>query len=76
MAGILGGHVAGMTGIPEATLAVEAGLRYASISLVANPCAGLSQIPITVEDVNRVLAESGSRLLAIIDEVLRRRAQA
>lgn len=74
MAGILGGDVAGMTGIPEATLAVEAGLRYSSVSLVCNPCAGLSPIPITVEDVNQVLADSGSRLLTILDEVLRRRS--
>ncbi len=76
MASILGGHVAGMTGIPEVPLAVEAGLRYASVSLVANPCAGLSEVPITVADVNTVLADSGSKLLAIIDEVLRRRSVA
>jgi 5'-deoxy-5'-methylthioadenosine phosphorylase len=74
MASILGGHVAGMTGIPEVTLAVEAGLRYAAVAVVCNPCAGLSEVPITVEDVNRVLAESGAQVLSVLDEVLRRRA--
>lgn len=76
MAGLLGGHVAGMTGVPEATLAVEAGLRYASVALVTNPCAGLSDVPITIADVNAVLAASGERVLAILDAVLAGRAAA
>lgn len=76
MAGLLGAHVAGMTAIPEVTLAVEAGLRYASIALVCNPCAGLSEVPITIEDVNQVLADSGARVLAILDDVLAKRASA
>ena len=74
MAALLGAHVAGMTGVPEVTLAVEAGLRYAAVSLVCNPCAGLSDVPITIEDVNAVLAASGERVLAVLDEVLARRA--
>lgn len=74
MAALLGAHVAGMTGVPEVTFAVEAGLRYAAVSLVCNPCAGLSDVPITIEDVNAVLAASGERVLAVLDEVLARRA--
>lgn len=67
MAGLLGGHVAGMTGIPEATLAVEAGLRYAAVSLVVNPAAGLSSEKITMADVGRVLTESSARVIALLD---------
>ena len=41
LAALAGGTVAGMTGVPEVTLAVEDGLRYAAISLVVNPAAGV-----------------------------------
>ncbi|MEO7070952.1 MAG: S-methyl-5'-thioinosine phosphorylase [Nostocoides sp.] len=73
MAGLLGGHVAGMTGIPEATLAVEAGLRYAAVSLVVNPAAGLSTEKITMHDVGRVLTESSARVITLLDAVVRAR---
>ncbi|MEH6459371.1 S-methyl-5'-thioinosine phosphorylase [Chitinimonas sp. JJ19] len=35
-----GGHMVGMTGMPEAALAREAGLRYATIAVVSNWAAG------------------------------------
>lgn len=74
MAGMLGGTVAGMTGVPECTLAVEAGLRYAAVALVCNPCAGLSPEPITVAEVDRVLAETGRRVLDVLDRFVATRA--
>lgn len=74
MAGLLGGHVAGMTGIPEATLAVEAGIRYAAVSLVVNPAAGLSTEPITMEEVDRVLRDSSQRVVRLLDAVIAARA--
>ena len=70
MAGLLGGTIAGMTGVPECTLAVEAGLRYAAVALVCNPCAGLTDAPVTVEEVNATLAESGQRVLHVLDRLL------
>jgi 5'-methylthioadenosine phosphorylase len=70
MAALLGGSVAGMTGVPEVTLALEAKLRYAAISLVVNPAAGLSSEPITMEDVNRVLQESSAAVLRVLDRVI------
>lgn len=36
-----GGDVIGMTGMPEASLAREAGIDYASVCLVSNPAAGI-----------------------------------
>lgn len=42
----LGGTVVGMTGCPEAALARERGLCYASLCLVTNPAAGLSPGPL------------------------------
>lgn len=76
MAAMLGGSVAGMTGVPEVTLAIEAKLRYAAISLVVNPAAGLSAEPITIEDVNRVLAESSAAVLQIVERVIQNRKAA
>ncbi len=51
-----GCSVVGMTGMPEAVLAREAGLDYASLCVVANPAAGLEREPISLEEIERVLA--------------------
>jgi len=50
-----GCDVVGMTGMPEAGLAREAGLDYASIAVVANPAAGLEAEPISLEALHAVL---------------------
>lgn len=44
---LLGGTVVGMTGCPEAALARERALCYASLCLVTNPAAGLSDGPLS-----------------------------
>ena len=46
-----GGDVVGMTNVPEVTLAREAGLCYASLSLVTNYGSGLSSQPLTHQEV-------------------------
>lgn len=76
MAARLGGHVAGMTGVPEVTLANEAGLRYAALALVCNPGAGLSLEPVTVAQVERTLADCAGTVLAILDAFVAARAGA
>lgn len=47
----LGGDVVGMTGVPEVVLARELGLCYATIALVTNSAAGISQEPLTHAEV-------------------------
>ncbi len=74
LARLAGGDVAGMTGVPEVTLAVEAGLRYAAISLVVNPAAGVSDEPITMADIEAALEASKAKVLAILDELVHTRA--
>lgn len=67
MAAAAGVTVVGMTGVPEVVLAAERGIPYASLCLVANPAAGLSADPITVEDVTAVVAlgaETVTRILS------------
>jgi 5'-methylthioadenosine phosphorylase len=68
-----GADMVGMTGMPEAILAREAGLCYASISVVANFAAGRgnSVHGIKLEEVNAVLKAA----MADVREILDRLAQ-
>lgn len=76
LAALAGGSVAGMTGVPEVVLAVEAGLRYAALSLVVNPAAGVSEQPITMAEIEQCLTTGAPRVVAVLDAVLRARAEA
>ena len=48
----------GMTSLPEAALAREAGIDYASLCVVANPAAGLSHEPISMAEIEAVLGQA------------------
>lgn len=48
----------GMTSLPEAALAREAGIEYASLCVVANPAAGLSDEPISMAEIEAVLGQA------------------
>ena len=65
-----GADVVGMTGVPEATLAREAGLHYAGVSLVTNPGAGLSPTPLTHAEVEEAMFAAGPRLRALLTETI------
>jgi 5'-methylthioinosine phosphorylase len=52
-----GCDIVGMTGMPEVALAREKGLPYASLSLVVNAAAGKAGGPITMVDIEQILAE-------------------
>lgn len=71
MTAILGGTVVGMTGVPEVTLAAEKGLRYAALSLIVNPAAGLSDEVITVDEIDRIIKTTGEKVIKIIGETIR-----
>lgn len=76
LAALAGADVAGMTGVPEVTLALEAGLRYAAISLVVNPASGVGDAdePIAMDEINAVLAASSATVLEILDDLVHTRA--
>lgn len=61
-----GAHVVGMTGVPEATLAREAGIHYAGVSLVTNLGAGIGEGEISHTGVEAVMAETGVRLRRLL----------
>lgn len=66
-----GADVVGMTAIPEATLAREAGLHYAGISLITNLGAGISKTPLNHEEVEEAMAEARPRLTALLAEAVK-----
>lgn len=61
-----GCDMVGMTAMPEAGLARELGLAYASICLVVNPAAGCSDQLITMDDINRVLAQGMDKVRSLL----------
>lgn len=62
-----GNDVVGMTAMPEAALAREAGLCYASINIVANWGAGLGADEITLDDIHAALNEGMGKVAALLD---------
>jgi 5'-deoxy-5'-methylthioadenosine phosphorylase len=67
-----GADVVGMTGMPEAVLAREAGLEYATIAVVANYAAGraASLHGIRMDDIEQVLQQVLVRVRHIIEKVV------
>lgn len=65
-----GGDMVGMTGMPEAALAREAGLEYASIAVSVNWAAGLCGLaPITMEQIKKALVSGMKNVHAVINEL-------
>lgn len=71
LAAAAGVTVVGMTGVPEVVLAVERDLPYASLCIVANPAAGQGSAPITIEDVNAVVAQGATTVTRVLSEAAR-----
>jgi 5'-methylthioadenosine phosphorylase len=66
----LGGDLVGMTNLPEVVLAREAGLCYATISMVTNFGAGISPTALTHEEVLEVMAANAEKLKRLVMEAL------
>lgn len=58
----------GMTSMPEAALAREVGLDYASISITSNWAAGLEEEPVTMEAIETILTGSMSMVRKLLLE--------
>ena len=67
-----GADVVGMTGMPEAALAREADLEYATIAVVANFAAGRgdSLHSVRMEDIEQVLQQSLVRVRRVIEQLV------
>ena len=73
---ILGGDVVGMTGLPEAVLAREAGLCYAAVAVVSNLGAGLAAGPLSHEEVSRAVAAVRPKVTELLLQALLRLPEA
>jgi 5'-methylthioinosine phosphorylase len=67
-----GADIVGMTGMPEAALARELELCYATLAIVVNPAAGRGADPhrVRLEDIPAVLREARQKVIAIIEELV------
>lgn len=69
-----GCDVVGMTGMPEAALARELAIPYASICMVVNPAAGLGSVPLTIEIMKEILEREAGVVRYLLTELLRQRS--
>lgn len=70
----MGGSVVGMTGLPEVTLAREAGLEYQTIALITNYAAGISPSLLTHKEVLDAMAAGSASLVEALHRSLPRLA--
>ncbi len=70
MAKAFGADLVGMTGYPEVALAVERGLRYASVGVIANPAAGLGDTAITIDEIWAAIAAAKDVVLDLFASVV------
>jgi 5'-methylthioadenosine phosphorylase len=70
MMATLGGDLVGMTGYPEVALAREAGLPYASVGVISNWAAGLSEAELSVDDIMGVIEGAGDHLYRLISRTI------
>ena len=69
----MGWHVVNMTGYPEAVLAAEAGIPYASVALVTDYDAGVDgHEPVTMETVLEVLRQNVAAVRTLLEAALPR----
>lgn len=65
-----GCHIVGMTGMPEAALARELELDYASIAISANWAAGLSDEIISMAAIEAVLKQGMTRVRQLLSRII------
>ena len=66
----MGGDLVGMTNVPEVVLAREAEICYATLSIVTNFAAGMSDAPLTHKEVLDVMKESVGRFRNLTTAIL------
>ncbi|MFT4135056.1 purine-nucleoside phosphorylase [Microbacterium sp.] len=66
MAGIIGGHIVGMSTALEAIAAREAGMEVAGFSLITNLAAGIQTTPLSHEEVLEAGRQAGPVIAALL----------
>ena len=70
-----GANIIGMTGMPEAALARELGLCYATLAMVVNYAAGRGQDTITAEEMESALAVGVGNATRVLNSAVPRLAE-
>ncbi|MBM4136854.1 MAG: S-methyl-5'-thioadenosine phosphorylase [Nitrospira sp.] len=65
----IGADIVGMTLMPEATLAREAEICFASIAVITNYAAGIAEKKLTVTEVKEVMGKSIEKVKILLQEV-------
>ncbi|GAB4507051.1 MAG: S-methyl-5'-thioinosine phosphorylase [Sulfuricaulis sp.] len=65
-----GADIVGMTGMPEASLARELDLCYASIALVVNPAAGKAKDAISIKEIEKNLETGMASVRSLLEQVI------
>lgn len=65
-----GCDIVGMTGMPEAALARELGMAYASVCMVVNPAPGLGDLPIALDMMQEILQREASVVRQLLTRLL------
>ena len=68
----LGGDIVGMTNVPEVILSRERGLEYAKIATGTNYACGISENPLTYEEVSEMMKKREEQLKEILTETIKR----
>lgn len=71
-----GGHVIGMTNLPEVVLAREAGLCYGALAIVTNLASGLSPTRLNHDEVRSAMAQASANLQLILTQAIKRITEA
>lgn len=66
-----GGHLVGMTNVPEVVLAREAEMCYAAIAMVTNFAAGISKNPLTYGEVIEIMNQNTENLKTLLMNTIR-----
>ncbi|MBU6998863.1 MAG: S-methyl-5'-thioadenosine phosphorylase [Theionarchaea archaeon] len=70
MFSLMGGHVVGMTNVPEVVLARETKICYASIAAVTNYAAGISPTRITHQEVIDIMDKNSEMIKKLIAKII------
>ena len=65
-----GGDIVGMTGSPEAQLAREMNMCYATLCMVVNPAAGKAEGIIDLENIQEIMAQGIAKVRHLLEQIV------